>query len=63
MFKHLGREMEARGSTDHATLCLHFIQHQRIVGNIYHYSDRCMIFRRRPQHGRPTNINVFNGLR
>ncbi len=43
-------------------LPLHLLLHDRIITRVRHHGDRLVILGRTPQHARPADINIFNGL-
>ena len=62
MLEHLDRQFEAGGGADHSTVVPHFIQNPSVVAGIDHHGDRRVVLGRRPQHRRPANIDVLDGI-
>ena len=57
--KHFSRQLQAR-SQSNLTPCCQFFGHARVVGRIADHRHVPEILRRRPQHRRPADIDVFD---
>ena len=59
MFERLDRQVEPGRRGDRAVVLVHLGQDAVVVAGVHHHGDVGVVLRRRPQHGRPPDVDVL----